>query len=57
VSQLVNEEGLLLNSKEFVSLYKIPVTPKDFAIVLEAIPSGVALLFWNVSRPSEHTYN
>ena len=45
VSQLVNTEGFLLSYKEFLSLYKVPVTPKDFAIVLDAIPSGVALLF------------
>lgn len=51
VSQLVNAEGLLLSYKEFLSLYKVPVTPKDFAIVLDAIPSGVAMLFRNVSRP------
>jgi hypothetical protein len=51
VRQLVNAEGILLNSKEFLSLYKIPVTPKDFAIVLDAVPSGVALSFRNVSRP------
>ena len=31
--------------------YKVPVTLKDFAIVLDAIPSGVALSFRNVSRP------
>ena len=48
---MVNAEGLLLSYKEFLSLYKVPVTPKDFAIVLDAIPSGVALLFRNVSRP------
>ncbi|CDQ96657.1 unnamed protein product, partial [Oncorhynchus mykiss] len=36
--QLVNAEGLLLSYKEFLSLYKVPVTPKDFAIVLDAIP-------------------
>jgi hypothetical protein len=34
-----------------LSLYMVPVTPKDFAIVLDAIPSGVALLFRNMSRP------
>ena len=51
VSQLVNAEGLLLSYKEFLSLYKVPVTPKKCAIVLDAIPSGVALLFRNVSRP------
>ena len=51
VSQLINAEGLLLSYKEFVSLYKVPVTPKNVAIVLDAIPSGVAMLFRNVSRP------
>ena len=51
VSQLVNAEGLLLSYKGFLSLYKVPVTPKDFAILLDAIPSGVALLFRNMSRP------
>uniref|UniRef100_A0A8K9UN26 Reverse transcriptase domain-containing protein n=1 Tax=Oncorhynchus mykiss TaxID=8022 RepID=A0A8K9UN26_ONCMY len=51
VSQLVNAEGLLLSYKEFLSLYKVPVTPKDVAIVLDAIPAGVAMLFRNMSRP------
>ncbi|CDQ91102.1 unnamed protein product [Oncorhynchus mykiss] len=36
VSQLVNA----LSYKEFISLYKVPVTPKDLAIVLDAIPSA-----------------
>ena len=44
------QKFVLLSYKEFLSLYKVPVTPKDFAIVLDAIPSGVALLFRNVSR-------
>jgi hypothetical protein len=51
VSQFVNAEGFLLSCKEFLSLYKVPVTPKDFSIALDAIPSGVALLFRNVSGP------
>ena len=44
VSQLVNAEGILLS-------YTVPLTPKDFAVVLDAISSGVSLLFRNVSRP------
>ena len=40
----------------FLSLYKVPVTPKDFAIVLDAVPSGVAMLFRNVSRLSVPTF-
>jgi hypothetical protein len=51
VRQLVNSEGNLLSSKEFLSLYKVSVTPKDFGIVLNGIPSGDALLFRKVSRP------
>jgi hypothetical protein len=49
VSQLVNAEGFLLTYKEL--LFKVPVTTKYFAIVLDAIPSGVYLLFRSLSRP------
>lgn len=48
---LTNSQLNYLRYEEFLQLYKVPVTPKDFAIVMDAIPSGVALLFRNVLRP------
>jgi len=32
---------------EFLSEYNIPVTPKEFAIVMGAIPTGICILFKN----------
>jgi len=42
--QLFNDNSHLLNYKEFLSRFNIPITPKEFAIVFDAIPSGVRLL-------------
>jgi len=50
VDQLFNEEGRLFSYREFLSTYNIPVTPREFAIVFDAIPSGVIMLFRCSSR-------
>lgn len=51
INQLFNKEGNLFNYQEFLSHYKIPVTPKDFAVVFDAIPSGVIMLFKGYTTP------
>ncbi len=47
VSQLLNSTGYLLSYSEFLRKYCIPVTPRDFAIVMDAIPSGAIALLKN----------
>ncbi len=47
VSQLFNSRGLLMTYIEFISAYNIPVSPKEFAIVMGAITSGICMLFKN----------
>lgn len=37
VSQLLNEHGLLLSYSEFLKKFKIPVKPKDYAVIFDAI--------------------
>lgn len=44
VTQLVHRNGHLLSYTEFLRLYGIPVTPKDYAVVFDAIPSGILRL-------------
>ena len=41
VSQLLNDNGTLLNYSEFLHTFGIPITPKEFAIVMDAITSGI----------------
>lgn len=45
VKQLFNANDNLMTYSEFLNTYKFPVTPKDFCIVFDAIPSGVVSLF------------
>lgn len=54
VKQLFNANNVLMSYSEFLNTYQIPVTPKDFAIVMDAIPSGVISLFKGYSpSPAE----
>ncbi len=48
VSQLFRPNGTLLSYSEFLNKYTFPVPPKEYAIVFDAIPSGVIMLFKNV---------
>ena len=48
VSQLFGSNGTLLSYSEFLNKYTFPVPPKEYAIVFDAIPSGVIMLFKNV---------
>ena len=50
VSQLFNSRGLLYNYSEFLARYNIPVTPKEFSIVFDAIPSNLCILFKNTDH-------
>lgn len=45
MSQLFYRNGILFNYQEFLQHYQIPITPKQFSIVLDAIPSGALMLF------------
>ncbi len=47
-----NENGHLLNYEEFLYRFNIPITPKEFAIVFDTIPSGVIRLFQMTPYPS-----
>ena len=40
-TQLLNDNGNLLNYYEFLQTYGVPVTPNKFAIVMDAVPSGI----------------
>ncbi len=42
--QLFNSRGLLMTYIEFISEYNIPVSPKELAIVMGAITSGIYAL-------------
>ncbi|KPP59643.1 hypothetical protein Z043_122414, partial [Scleropages formosus] len=47
LKQHFNSGGHLISSDEFLTKYKTPVTPKEFAIVFDATPSGVIMLLKN----------
>ena len=51
MNQLFDEEGHLFSYGKFLSAYNIPVTPREFDIVFDAIPSGIMMLFRNAVRP------
>jgi len=44
VKQLFNCNGVLLSYSELLKKYGIPIPPKEYAIVFDAIPSGVIML-------------
>lgn len=44
VSQLLNSEGLILSYEEFLCKFDFPVTPKEFSIVMDAVPKGAIML-------------
>lgn len=51
VSQLLNDKGSLLNYSEFLYTFGIPITPREFAIVMDAIPSGILTLLKGAGKP------
>lgn len=57
VRQLFKNNGHLFNYCEFLSYYKIPVAAKEFAVVFDAVPSGlIQLLSGNVSSEAIPIY-
>ena len=44
VKQLLNTNGFLMSYSEFLNKYSIPIPPKEYAVVFDAIPSGVNML-------------
>lgn len=50
VSQLINTDGYLYSYSEFLNKYNIPVTPREFAIVMDAIPYGAITLLRDSAR-------
>ncbi len=47
VSQLMNSDGVLLSYTEFLDKFKIPIRPREYSIVMDAIPSKVLFLLKN----------
>lgn len=52
VSQLFNQNGSICNYSEFLVKHGIPIAPKEFAIVADAVPQGVLMLFKGFSFSS-----
>ncbi len=50
VSQLLNSDGYLYSYSEFLNKYNIPVTPREFAIVMDAIPCRALTLLKGSAR-------
>lgn len=51
VNQLFNHNGHLMSYNEFLLFFKFPVTPKEYAIVFDAIPSGIIMLIKSAFTP------
>lgn len=45
IDKLLNQEDVLLTYSEFLDVHKIPVTPRQFSVVMNAILVGVLALF------------
>ncbi len=45
IGQLINKDGVLLSYLEFLQKFQLPVSPKEYAIVTDAIPSGAIQFF------------
>lgn len=46
VRQLLNSDGNLLTYSEFLDKFGFPVTPKEYAVVCDAIPQQVLLYYF-----------
>ena len=46
---LLNENGYLYNYTEFLQKYTFPITPRDFAIIFDAIPAELLMLLRGAS--------
>lgn len=56
VSQLFNKEGHTFTYDEVFWEYNIPLPLREFAVVLDAIPSGLNLLLCSVSKDTNHIH-
>lgn len=57
ISQLMNSQGLLLSYKEFLDYFQFPVSPREFSIVMDSIPSGVIALLRGTHSLSQVSLN
>ncbi|KAI7791725.1 hypothetical protein IRJ41_005592 [Triplophysa rosa] len=60
VIQLMNRDGDLLSYTEFLDKFKIPIRPREYAIVMDAIPRKVLFLLKYVCNDNpnlDHTKN
>lgn len=44
VKQLFNSNGCLMSYTEFLNKHGVPIPPKEYAVVFDAIPSGIIML-------------
>ena len=49
---ITDDDGTLLKYSEFLHTFGIPITPKEFAIVMDAIPSGILTLLRGTGKPN-----
>lgn len=42
--QLLNSSGAMMSCSELLNKYSIPIPPKEYVLVFDAIPSGAVLL-------------
>ena len=54
ISQLFNQHGQLYNYVEFIQHYGIPISPKDFSLVFDAVLSGIISLFKGFKGNGNH---
>lgn len=57
VGQLFNSQGRLYNYVEILQKYNIPISAEEYAIVYNAIPSGVSFLLQGTTFPWPCTYS
>lgn len=57
VDQLFNSNGFLFSYEEFLSFYKIPVPPKDYVKVFDAVSSKICTLYRHQQRINTHLWS
>ncbi len=56
VSQLINNEGYLLTYNESLKKFGIPIPPREYSIVVDAIPAGFVRLLQGFSESKQSTF-
>lgn len=57
LSQLINDKGYLLSYSEFLKKFNIPILPKEYSVVFDAIPAGfLRLLQGNTDSDKQLTF-